>query len=417
MKTIILSISTYNIYLLLTGLVILLASVVPNILKKSLLSAPILYLAIGVGLYFLGNEYYTSIGPLDNVTTIVRISEFVVLVALTNAGLKIKKPFRWVTWKYSFYLLLITMPLTIIAAAYVSWIIVGLAPAAAILFGALISPTDPVLAADLQTSQPSDEDNSQTRLALTSEAGVNDGLAFPFTYFAIYLTTKGQDISSWLLDWVIVDVIYKILSGALLGWLCGWLLYKIVFKMPSKDLHSEISRGILSLALTLVPYAVTEICGGYGFIAVFVAACAFSNREKSSEHMDNLHNFTEEIERIFVALLFVLIGVYLAANFDLLMKWPLILTALVIIIVIRPIAGFIALFRADLSGFEKFAMSFYGIRGIGSIYYLMFAFTMANFADASTLMQLTAVTIIISVFIHGISAAIMQKKLDKIDGI
>ncbi|HEY0046010.1 MAG TPA: cation:proton antiporter [Flavobacterium sp.] len=417
MKTIILSISTYNIYLLLTGLVILLASVIPNILKKSLLSAPIIYLAIGFGLYFLGNEYYTSIGPLDNVSTILRISEFVVLVALTNAGLKIKKPFRWVTWKYSFFLLLITMPLTIVASSYISWTILGLAPAAALLFGALISPTDPVLASDLQTSQPSDEDTSKTRLALTSEAGFNDGLAFPFTFFAIHFASKGADISSWILDWVIVDVIYKILSGILLGFLCGWLLYKIVFKMPSRDLHSDISRGILSLALTLLPYSITEVCGGYGFIAVFVAACVFSNREKSIEHMDNLHSFTEEIERIFVALLFVLIGVYLASNLEALTKWPLILTALIIILVIRPLAGFIALFRSDLTGFEKFAISFYGIRGVGSIFYLMFAFSEADFEDASTLMQLTAVTIILSVFIHGISAAILQKKLDKIDNV
>ncbi|MDR6966841.1 NhaP-type Na+/H+ or K+/H+ antiporter [Flavobacterium arsenatis] len=409
--------STYNIHLLLIGLVILLAATIPNLLKNKHITEPIIYIAIGTLIYLFG-DHYDSIAALNNVKVIEEITEFVVIVALTNAGLKIKNPFSWKTWKYSFWLLLIAMPITMVASAYVSHWILDFTPAAAILFGALIAPTDPVLASDLQTSKPSQQDSSRTRLALTSEAGINDGLAFPFTYFAIFFITKGSNYSQWIANWFWVDFVYKIAMGIIVGLLLGWLLYKMVFKFTSKNQQSKISRGILSLALTLLPYAIAEILGGYGFIAVFLAASAFSHVEKDAKHMDNLHDFTEEIERIFVALLFVVIGIYMASNFSKLSDPKLLLTALILILFIRPIAGWVSLLgKKDISTFEKFTLSFYGIRGVGSIYYLMYALGAATFPESEKLIQLTAVTIILSVFIHGISAITIQKKLDQYDNV
>ncbi|HEX8270514.1 MAG TPA: cation:proton antiporter [Flavobacterium sp.] len=407
-------IDPYHLQMILWGFITLLAATIPNILKSRNITAPIVYLIIGIVIYLATNNYSTIAG-LDNVMTIRKICEFVVLVALVNAGLKIRKPFQWSTWKYSFWLLIVTMPLTILAVAWAGAEFLGLAPAAALLLGALISPTDPVLAADLQTSPPSEKDISNTRLALTSEAGINDGLAFPFVYFALYMATEKGDYSDWLQHWILVDVFYKISMGCAMGLVTGWLLHNLIYKMTSRNQHSQISRGILALSLTLLPYALTEIVGAYGFIAVFVAACVFSNSEKIIEHMDSLHDFTEEIEGIFVALLFVIIGIYLCENYEALMDWRLILFALLIIIIIRPVFGWLALCRSDLSNFEKLVVSFYGIRGVGSIFYLMYALSEVKFPDAEKLIQVTAVTITLSVFIHGLSAAAIQKKLDQFD--
>lgn len=407
---------TYNFYLFVIGIITLLAATIPNILGNRNVTAPIIYLFIGVIIYLLSNNY-SSIAVINNVDIIKKIAEFVVLISLTNAGLKIKDPFSWLTWKYSFWLLAITMPLTIIASAYVSWWFLGLAPVTAILFGALISPTDPVLASDLQTSRPSKKDLSKTRLALTSEAGLNDGLAFPFTYFALFIAVKGFDYTLWIQEWILVSVLYKITVGVLIGLLSGWLLYQLIFKLTSKNQQSKISKGILSLSLTLLPFAITELLGGYGFIAVFVAASAFSNKERDVLNMDNLHDFTEEIERIFVAFLFVIIGIYMASNIEYLIDYRIILTALTLILIIRPLSGWIALSKTDLNPFEKLVLSFYGIRGVGSIYYLMYALSKTEFEDAQKLTHITAATIILSVFIHGISAAAIQKKLDKNDTI
>lgn len=404
----------YILHLLLAGMITLLAATIPNLLKSRNITAPIIYLLIGIVIYYL-TDSYSAIKGLNNIDTIRKISEFVVLISLVNAGLKISNPFKWQTWRYSFYLLVITLPLTVFATAYVGYWILGFSPAAAFLFGAVISPTDPVLASDLQTSQPSKKDISKTRLALTSEAGINDGLAFPFVFFALYMARDGLNVANWFENWFLLDVLAKISIGVLAGLTTGWLFNKMIFSLTSNDLHSKISRGILSLSLTLIPYAICEIFGGYGFIAVFVAACTFSNSEKIGHHMDSLHEFTEEIESIFVALLFVIMGLYLSSNWSALLNVRIITTALLLIVVIRPFFGWLALSRTHLSNFEKTVMSFYGIRGVGSIFYLMFALGEFAFKESQLLTQTVAMTIILSVLIHGLSAAAIQKKLDKYD--
>jgi sodium/hydrogen antiporter len=407
----ILSLDLYNFYLLAFGIITLLAATVPHLVKNRAITGPILYIVIGILIWQAGT-YFSAMRGLDDLNLIERLAEFVVIVALTNAGLKIVKPFSWKTWKHSIWLLAIAMPITMVGAAFLGYWIIGLAPAAAALYGAIIAPTDPVLASDIQTTAPSEGDHSKTRLALTSEAGLNDGLAFPFTYFAIFMVTKGSDISSWIGSWFLVEFLYKIAAGTLIGWFCGWLLFRLIFQVTAKDHHSKISRGILALALTLLPYAVCEILGGYGFIAVFVSAATFSNSEHVVEHMDNLHDFTEEIEGIFVAFLFVLIGVYLASNYESMLTYGIMLTATLMIFVVRPLSGFISLIGSNLTWLQRGIISFYGIRGIGSIYYLAFALTKADFPDFQPLVQLTAATIILSVLIHGMSATYVMRYLE-----
>jgi len=406
------SADSYLFYLLALGIITLLAATIPNVIKNKAINAPIIYLLIGMSAFFLFEKYLTF-RVTDNVDVIKHISEFVIIISLTNAGLKIEKPFSWQTWKYSFWLLLVTLPLTIIAAGYLGWAYLGLAPASAILFGALIAPTDPVLASDLQTSGPSEQDISKTKLALTSEAGINDGLAFPFTFFAIYMASRAQDYSEWIGEWLLIEVLYKISTAIVLGALCGYLLYKLIFRFISRETHSQISRGILSLSLTVLPYAITELAHGYGFIAVFVAACVFGNSKKNLSHMDNLHDFTEEIERVFVALIFIAIGIYASQNFDSLTDLKLITCALIIILIIRPVTGYIALLPTKLLPFERFVLSFYGIRGVGSIFYLTYALSVTEFTEAGILIKITLITIIFSILIHGISAAGIHKKLER----
>lgn len=374
------NLETYNLLLLAGGVIALLAASVPVIMERKFITAPIMYLGLGLaGIFFIDKNL---VDPMNHMVFIRHITEFVVIVALTNAGLKIRKPFSWTTWKHSFRLLVIAMPVTIVAAGYLGWWIVGLAPATAMLFGALISPTDPVLAAQLQTSVPSKADTSTIKLGLTSEAGMNDGLAFPFTYFAILAAQKGLDYNEWIGEWFLHYFLLKIVIALIIGAGCGWVLYKIVFSICTKNQLTRVSRGILSVSLTLLPYAVSEIVGGYGFIAVFVAACVFSQYEKDVEHMDNLHDFNEELEALIVAFLFITIGVFMAYNYEKLFEWRIIVTSLLLIFVARPLAGYLSLIKTNLIPFQKFILSFYGIRGIGSVFYLAYAFTSAKFEDA-----------------------------------
>jgi len=404
----------YNYLLLIAGLVALLAAIIPEVLRKKYISAPIIYLIIGAGVYAFAHRY--EVKPLEHLEEIKHITEFVILVALANAGLSIKEPFKWKTWRNAFRLLVIAMPVTIVAAAFLGWWIIGLAPATALLFGALISPTDPVLASELQTSEPGEEDTSQSKLGLTAEAGVNDGLAFPFTYLAIFAATKGLDYKKWIGEWLLHEFLIKILLGVVIGLISGWLLYKLIVSISrDHDTLGRISRGILSLALLSLPYAITEYIGGYGFLAVFFAACMFSNYELHSKHMNNLHDFNEELESFVVAVIFITIGFFIAFHYTIFYDIEIMGTALLMVLVVRPLAGYVSLIKTGLNPFQKFVLSFYGIRGIGSLYYLAFALAAAPFTDPERLIAVTTATIFFSVVIHGISARYVQKRIKQYD--
>jgi sodium/hydrogen antiporter len=394
----------YDIYLLLLGLAVLEAAVFPRLLTRYLLNPPIAYLlvAIGVFMFWPGPSLaHPATAPLWG----KRLTEISVIIALTAAGLKIKEPFAWKTWMYALRLLVITMPLTIALVALFGWGMLGYAPAAAVLLGAVIAPTDPVLASDIQTSSPMDDHTSSARLALTSEAGLNDGLAFPFTNMAIAMALLGAHPQHWFVDWLVVDFFYKIIAGAAVGWLFGWILEKIFFALPKPNKHDEeISVGILVVSLTLVPYAIAELVSGYGFIAVFVAACTYKQLEKTDEHLNVLLTFSQELERMIIPLVFTLIGLYIAHDFISDFQWYMIPAALVIILVIRPLSGYAGLAGINMPSYRRNIIAFYGIRGIGSVYYLFYAFYHASFEQANEVLALVMLTIILSVMIHGFSS-------------
>ncbi|TRW24338.1 sodium:proton antiporter [Flavobacterium zepuense] len=409
-----LEIEPYTFLLLLGGFVALLAAIVPVVLQKKYLSPPIIYLVLGTIAFFVCSQ--NNIEPLDHLEEVKHITEFVILIALVNTGLRIKDPFKWNTWKNAVRLLAITMPLTIVAASFLGWWIIGLAPATAMLFGALIAPTDPVLASELQTSEPGQEDRSKSKLGLTAEAGINDGLAFPFTYFAIFAAQKGLDYENWIGEWFLHEFVIKITIGVGIGLLTGWGLYKLIFSLSEKDDKlSRISRGILSVALILLPYTITEYFGGYGFLAVFFAACMFSNYEKHQHHMLDLHDFNEELESFAVAVIFITIGFFIAVNYEILFDVEILAVSLLMVIIVRPATGYIALVKTELNPFQKFVLSFYGMRGIGSLYYLAYALTAAQFAQTEKLIAITTATIFFSVLIHGITARFVQKRIKKYD--
>lgn len=408
-------IDTHIAVLLAGGVIALLAAVVPVLLRKKYLSAPIIYLLIG-GLAYLA-ALPLDIKPLEHLGVIEYITEFVVLVALCNTGLRIKEPFKWKTWKHAARLLAIAMPVTIAAAAFLGWWAIGLAPATALLFGALISPTDPVLASELQTSEPGEEDRSQIKLGLTAEAGINDGLAFPFTYLAIHAAKKGLDYQEWIGSWLLYDFFIKIAVGVAVGLFTGWALFKLVKLLSngSSSTLSKVSKGILSVALLLLPYALSEIVGGYGFMAVFFAACMFSRYEAHQQQVTSLHDFNEELERFVVAVIFIVTGFFIALRHAVLSDVHILLTALALILIVRPAAGYLSYIGSGLRPFQKFVLSFYGIRGIGSIFYLAYALHAADFENPEKLIDITAAVIFFSVLIHGATARMVQKRIKKYD--
>lgn len=404
------SAANYNMLLFYLGFVILFASVFPRFLSRHIITAPIAYLVLAI-LVFSMLPHLNIPHLADEPYMGKRLTEFGVIISLTGAGLKLKKPFAWLTWKYAIRLLIFTLPLTVGLIALLGWQFWGFAPATALLIGAVTAPTDPVLASEIQTTPPHLDDVSSSRLALTAEAGLNDGLAFPFTNMAITMVIMGAAPSLWFTNWLLTDFFYKIIVGAAVGLITGWILAKIIFCCPKPQNHnSAVSVGLLTLSLTLLPYALGEMVHSYGFISVFLAACAFRYQENTHEYLLILHDFSEEMESIMIVILFSLAGIYISQNFLDDFHWYMIPAALTILFIIRPLTGYLSLIGTKLPTKKKLIISFFGIRGIGSAYYLLYAFYHADFPQAKQVLALLTMVIVLSVFIHGFTARPIMKR-------
>jgi NhaP-type Na+/H+ or K+/H+ antiporter len=402
----------YILTLAFVGAAILGAAVLPLLLAGRPLSFPIVYVALGMAVFALPLRLPTA-DPLAEGDVVERMTELAVIVSLMGAGLKIDRTIGWASWRTTRRLLVLAMPLTIAGVAVLGWWAAGLAPAAALLLGAVLAPTDPVLAADVQVGPPGGEAEDEVRFGLTSEAGLNDGLAFPFTNAAIAMAAAGSaGVGSWLGGWVLDDVLLKLGIGLTVGLAGGRAVGAVLFRLPTTRRIAESTEGFVSLATTLLVYGVAELCHGYGFVAVFVAAYVLRHHERNHEYHEVLHASSESIERLVSAALLVLLGgaVVDGALAPLTLRGAAL--GLAVVLLVRPIAGWLALLRTTMPQSERWALAFFGIRGIGSVYYLAHALNEAEFADADQLWAIVAFVILVSVLVHGVSAAPLMKRVD-----
>jgi NhaP-type Na+/H+ or K+/H+ antiporter len=404
----------YVVTLTIVGAAILGASVLPMVLAGRPMSFPIIYVALGVVVFALPLRLPTA-DPLAEGELVQRLTEFAVIVSLMGAGLKLDRAVGWRSWLTTRRLLVVAMPLTIAATALAGWQLAGLVPASALLLGAVLAPTDPVLAGDVQVGPPGGEEGGEddVRFALTSEAGLNDGLAFPFTNAAIAMAAAGSaGVGSWLDGWILDDVVLKLLIGLVVGYVGGRAMGAVIFRLPTTRKVAESTEGFVALATTLLVYGVAELSHGYGFVSVFVAACVIRDHERDHDYHEVLHASAESIERLVSAALLVLLGGAIAdgALEPLTLRGALVGVA--VVLVIRPLTGWLALLRSPTLGGERWAIAFFGIRGVGSIYYLAYALGAARFRGAAELWAIVAFVIVLSVVLHGVTAAPIMKRLD-----
>lgn len=409
--------NTYVITLFIFGIVVLLTTWLPLALRQLPLSLPICCVVIGIVLAWSPFTPLPYMNPLEDAKVAEHLSEFVVIVALMGAGLKIDRPLGWKRWMTTWRLLGIAMPLSIATIAVLGWGILGLGPASALLLGAALAPTDPVLASDIQVGPPKTGEEDDIRFALTSEAGLNDGLSFPFVMAAIALAGEGA-ISRWIGHWLVIDVIWKLGAGILVGWIAGKVLGYLTFKVSETGRIARTGDGLAALGFTCVSYGATELVHGYGFVAVFITALTLRSVERENDFHGQLHDFGEQIERLGTMVLLVCFGSVLAAGTLLAqVDWRIISVAVLVIVVVRPLTGWIGLLGCDRPASEKLIVSIFGIRGIGSIYYLAFASGAASFEGMTTVWASVFLIILMSIVVHGISVTPVMRWIDKRRGI
>lgn len=395
------------------GALVLMTAWLPMLLRKLPVSLPILCVGAGALLFAIPSLGPLVVHPLEFPLTVQRLSELVVIVSLMGAGLKIDRVIGLRRWAVTWRLLGVAMPVTMVLVGFLAWGVLSVGVAAAVLIAAVLAPTDPVLASDIQIGGPGDGGEDEARFALTSEAGLNDGLAFPFVYLAIALTAASFGPGD-LAQWAARDLFWKTLLGIGGGYAIGRGLGYLTFHLPHRANISRTGDGFVALAVTFLAYGVVEMLGGYGFLAVFVSALALRNASRDHDYQERLHDFAEEAERLLMMSLLVLFGgivTYggLLAPFD----WRMLLFGAGVLLVARPLAGMISLSGSSLPWRERLVISFFGIRGIGSIYYLAFALNHAAFSDQRGLWAVVGSIVLASILLHGISVTPTLQLLDR----
>ncbi len=403
--------------LILTGFGALIALVawLPLALKRLPLSLPIVCMAIGAGIFLLPQVTLEPL-PLRYPQIAERFTELVVIIALMGAGLKIDRVVGWRRWGVTWRLIGITMPLSILAIAGLANWAMGLPVAVALLLAASLAPTDPVLASDVQVGPPKTGEEDEVRFGLTSEAGLNDGAAFPFVHLAIMLAASSATGEPWLMEWLSYRVAWEIGGGIAGGWLVGRVFGWLTFHVPAKTKLSKTGDGMIALSATFVSYGLTEIIHVYGFLAVFVTALTFRHTHREHDFQREMHDLTEQVERLAMMVLLILFGGALVCGLLSKVTWTDAAVAVTILLLIRPAAGLIGLLGSPAAQGEKLTLSFFGIRGVGTFYYLAYGINHTPIAEAERLWGVVGLVVFGSILLHGLTVTPMMRSLDRQQG-
>jgi sodium/hydrogen antiporter len=402
----------YIATLTILGFVVLLTAWLPMVLRRLPLSLPIFCIFLGALLAWSPFALLPAFNPLENRALTEHLTEIVVIVALMGAGLKLDRKIGWRRWGTTWRLLGIAMPLTIAAITLLSHWVLGLGLASALLLGASLAPTDPVLASDVQVGPPQSGEEDDVRFALTSEAGLNDGLSFPFVHLAIAVALGTEGFTALLQGWVLIDIVWRIASGVAMGWAAGKLFGYLSFRLRGVGL-AKSRDGIVAIGMAFAAYGLTELIHGYGFVAVFLAAVAFRDFEREHVFHEELHDFAEQIERLLMMVLLVCLGSIavsgpLLTNID----WQVVLVAVLSLVVVRPLLGWLSLLGSPRSTGENLIIAVFGIRGLGSIYYLAYATGHAEFEQVEVIWSTVLLIILTSIVVHGVAVTPAMRWID-----
>jgi NhaP-type Na+/H+ or K+/H+ antiporter len=402
---------------LLLGSLMLLVSFVDRYFKRLPITTTIVYLAVGLtlGPIGLGVVY---LDPLANSQLLERVSELAVIVSLFTAGLKLRVPLSDRRWKLPVRLASLSMALTVGLTTLLSVFLLDLPLAVGVLLGAILAPTDPVLASDVQVEDSGDRD--RLRFGLTGEAGLNDGTAFPFVMLGVGLLGV-HELGSYGWRWFTVDLVWAVGAGLLIGGLLGTGAGRLVLYLRARHQETVGRDEFLALGLIAAAYGAALLLHAYGFLAVFAAGLALrriemnpSSRSQPVQNVDSspdqettaavAHSVlqtNEHFERVLEITLVLMLGMMITPS---LFTWPAALLSLAMFLVIRPLSVLLGTFRVEATPVQRTLICWFGIRGIGSIYYLMHALQYQLPPEAArTLTDLTLAVILASIFIHGIS--------------
>ena len=427
----------FDLLFVVVGVLLVVMALSAALLKGLPLTTSILYLGVGIllGPFVSG---MLRLDPVERSGLLERFTEVAVIVSLFTAGLKLRLPFSDEGWRLPLRLALLSMTITVGLVTLAGVWGLGLPVGAAVLLGAVLAPTDPVLASDVQTEHPWDMD--RLRFSLTGEAGLNDGTAFPFVMLGLGLLGL-HEVGEFWWRWLAVDVLWAVAGGVGVGGLLGTAVGRIVLYLRREHKEAVGTDDFLALGLIALSYGGALLIHAYGFLAVFAAGAALrrierrhtegaperevkgvltegepeevaSHREKAPAYMAQaVLGFNEQLERIGEVAVVVLVGSMLSARY---LTAEALWFVPVLLVVIRPISVWSGLLGSSTSAAQRHLIGWFGIRGIGSVYYLAYAVNHGLPPElARTLTALTLTVVAVSVAAHGITVTPLMRLYKK----
>jgi NhaP-type Na+/H+ or K+/H+ antiporter len=427
-----------TLWYLIVGAVFVLMALARSQLQRLPLSTSLLYLLVGVAIGPAGIGLL-RLDPLADAKLLEHLTEVAVIISLFTSGLKLRAALRDPIWRIPLRLAFVSMALTVALIAAAGMLGLGLSLGAAVLLGAILAPTDPVLASDVQVERPTDQD--RLRFGLTGEAGLNDGSAFPFVMLGLGLLGL-HELGAYGWRWLALDVLWATAGGLAVGWLLGHLIGMLVLYLRRTFQAAVGMDDFLALGLIALAYGAAHMLHAYGFLAVFAAGLALrhielvANSDKQPEAAeidakpgdeelatDDEHapaymaqavlGFNEQLERVGEVAMVVILGSLLVPLLPELPPAALWFIPL-LLLVIRPAAVLIGLLGSATEPAQRRLSAWFGIRGIGSLYYLMYALTHGLESDLARLLAaITALTVAVSIVVHGISVTPLMQRYSR----
>lgn len=411
------------------GCMLVLVALSSTVIERSPASPAMVYLALGM----LAGPLGADVVRLDlaaDAPLIEVLAELAVLISVFVAGLKMATSIGDGRWALPVRLAFLTLLVTVVLVASIAVFGCGFGLALAILLAAIVAPTDPVLASEVHVSHERDRD--KLRFSLTGEAGLNDGTAFPFVMLGLALAAHAQSTGLWL-DWIALDLVWPVVGGLALGALCGTVVGHVVVYLRTRHAQALGLDEFLALGLIALAYGLAVLLATYGFLAVFAAGLALRriatppgappppsvlSAPRSAKDPATapavlakaMLDLNASLERLAEVGIVFLTGVLIGTV-------PLTAEAVIIgallLFVVRPVSVALTLFRTDTTLTHRALIGWFGVRGVGSLYYL--AYAASHGLAESDIRRLTAIVlfcIAASVVVHGISVTPLMRWYD-----
>ena len=408
-------------WFLLVGSLMLAMGLMAPLLRRMPLTTAIVYLVVGI---VLGPTVLNlfHFNPLKESAGLELLTEAAVLIALFAAGMKMPAPVTWSRWRTPILLAFLSMAITVGLVAAFGYYVLGFPLGAALLLGAIVAPTDPVLATDVHVRHAGDRD--RLRFALTCEAGMNDGTAFPFIMLGMGLLGL-HELGEFGARWMLIDVLWATLAGTAIGVAGGVALARVAARLRRNHADGTGFGDFLGLGLIGVVYGVSVLFHTWGFLAVFFAAVALRQTElqlagdaspaapaassgDAAEDQATIPEvrigspvFKEQLGRLSEIVLVLLIGGTLFVDS---WSWRAVGLAMFLFLVARPVSVLVGMLNTRTSWTMRGMIGWFGVRGIGSLYYLMYAIRHGLPESlALDLIHFTLIVVTLSILVHGLS--------------